>query len=463
MIQRRFDVFILLFLFFGSLFLHGCDNAQDAQTSPDTETTNERFVDHPEWSVNANIYEVNIRQYTPEGTFNAFAEHLPRLSEMGVKILWLMPIHPIGEEKRKGSLGSYYSVKDFKDVNPEFGTKDDFRNLVEKAHQLDMKVIIDWVANHTAWDAEWTKTNPEFYSRDENGNFHPPVEDWEDVIQLDYENEGLREAMHDALEYWVRDFNIDGYRCDVAYMVPTEFWNRARQNLDAIKPVFMLAEAETPELHVRAFDMSYAWNYAQTIRDVAAGEKGLKAIDEVLEQEFIRFEKEDYRMFFTTNHDENSWKGSDPELYGDNFENFAVLSATIWGMPLVYSGQEEGLDKQIAFFEKDEINWGDFKYEEFYNTLLDLNTNNTALRNGTAGGDFVKVSTDSEETIYAFKRVNPDAEVFVILNFSDSEQTITLNESTVEGNWRDVFRGTSVSLETTQAIPANGYLVFEKM
>ena len=454
---KLIKLFVTFLFLSGSLVTLSCDRNGEETTAPDLVST------PPEWAVDANIYEVNIRQYTEEGTFDAFSEHLPRLKKMGVEILWFMPIHPIGEENRKGTLGSYYSIVDFKEVNPNFGTKEDFRELVQEAQALDMRVIIDWVANHTAWDAVWTETNPEFYSMDEDGNFHPPVEDWADVIQLDYDNVNLRAAMHDALEYWVREFNIDGYRCDVAYMVPTDFWNEARTRLDNIKPVFMLAEAEVPELHDYAFDMSYAWKYAQTIRDVAAGKEGLDAIDRVMEQEMERFSKSDYRMFFTTNHDENSWNGSDTELYGGNFENFAVLSATIWGMPLVYSGQEEGLDQRLEFFEKDLIEWGDFKYEEFYTTLLDLNTRNSALWNGAESGDFVKIQTGKDDTVYAFKRVNRTDEVFVILNFSDSGQTITLNESAVEGNWRDVFSGTTVSLEPAQAIPANGYLVFEKM
>jgi len=456
-ISKLTKFFVVLLVLGGSMISLSCERSGEETSAPDLVSS------PPEWAVDANIYEVNIRQYTEEGTFDAFAEHLPRLKEMGVEILWLMPIHPIGEENRKGSLGSYYSIVDFKEVNPGFGTKEDFRELVDEAQSLEMKVIIDWVANHTAWDAGWTETNPDFYSRDEDGNFHPPVEDWSDVIQLDYENEDLRAAMHDAMEYWVREFNIDGYRCDVAYMVPTDFWNEARTRLDNIKPVFMLAEAEVPELHDYAFDMSYAWDYAQTIRDVAAGKKGLDAIDRVMAQEMERFSKSDYRMFFTTNHDENSWNGSDPELYGDNFENVAVLSATIWGMPLVYSGQEEGLDKRLNFFEKDLIEWNDFKYEDFYTTLLELNTRNSALWNGTAGGDFVKIQTDLDDVVYSYKRVNSADEVFVILNFSDSEQTITLNESVVRGNWRDVFSGNTVSMETTQAIAANGYLVFEKI
>ena len=427
----------------------------------DVASESDRVVQAPEWAVNANIYEVNIRQNTPEGTFNAFAEDIPRLQEMGVEILWLMPIHPIGEKNRKGTLGSYYSIVDYTDVNPEFGTKEDFANLVQKAHDHDMKLILDWVANHTAWDAVWTETNPEFYETDEDGNFYPPNEDWDDVIQLDVDSPEMQEAMIQAMEYWVAEYGVDGYRADVAYMVPTEFWQEARQRLDDIKPVFMLAEAEEPELHDNAFDMSYAWDYAATIRDIGAGEAGLDALDEALERNFDLFDKADYRMFFTTNHDENSWTGSDPDMYGENFENFAILSATVWGMPLIYNGQESNLDKQLEFFEKDEIEWGDYEYQDFYTTLLSLNTNNSALYNGEIGGDYLKMTTDQDDSIFSYKRVGHHEEVFVILNFADEEVTFTF-DSGEQGEWTNVFDDGTVTVEETMTLPANSYMLLEQ-
>ncbi len=427
----------------------------------DIASESDRVVQAPEWAVNANIYEVNIRQNTPEGTFNAFAEDIPRLQEMGVEILWLMPIHPIGEKNRKGILGSYYSIVDYTDVNPEFGTKEDFANLVQKAHDHDMKLILDWVANHTAWDAVWTETNPEFYEKDEDGNFYPPNEDWDDVIQLDVDSPEMQEAMIQAMEYWVAEYDVDGYRADVAYMVPTEFWQEARQRLDDIKPVFMLAEAEEPELHDNAFDMSYAWDYAATIRDIGAGEAGLDALDEALERNFDLFDKADYRMFFTTNHDENSWTGSDPDMYGENFENFAILSATVWGMPLIYNGQESNLDKQLEFFEKDEIEWGDYEYQDFYTTLLSLNTNNSALYNGEIGGDYLKMTTDQDDSIFSYKRVGHHEEVFVILNFADEEVTFTF-DSGEQGEWTNVFDDGTVTVEETMTLPANSYMLLEQ-
>ncbi|PKD44772.1 alpha-amylase family glycosyl hydrolase [Rhodohalobacter barkolensis] len=451
-INRGFSA--LLTTLFVALLFFGCSSDETDRTSDISVNT------PPEWSVNANIYEVNIRQFSPEGTFEAFSEEIPRLKEMGIEILWLMPIHPIGEENRKGTLGSYYSIVDYTEVNPEFGTKEDFQNLVDTAHENDMKVIIDWVANHTAWDAVWTETNPEYYVTNEDGEFYTPEEDWEDVIQLDVDNKDMWDAMISAMEYWVRDYNIDGFRADVAYMLPTEFWIEARQRLDEIKPVFMLAEAEEPELH-QAFDMSYAWNYASTIRDIGAGEAGLDALDAVLSENFDRFDKSDYRMFFTTNHDENSWTGSDPDMYGDNFENFAVLSATVWGMPLVYNGQESGLDKQLEFFEKDQIDWNDYKYEDFYRTLLHLNRDNPALFNGNAGGDYLKVSTNSDDSIFAYKRIAGDDQVFVILNFSDSIQNFTF-DSGDQGEWTDVFDGTDVSVPAEMELDANSYMLLAK-
>ncbi len=380
-------------------------------------------VVHPEWSKNASIYEVNIRQYTPEGTFNAFREDLPRLKSMGVDILWLMPIHPIGELNRKGTMGSYYAVQDFKAVNPEFGTEEDFRALVDAAHELEMKVIIDWVANHSSWDNVWT-VNKDWYTLDDEGNFVPPVEDWSDVIDFNYDNPDMRAAMFDALEYWVREFNIDGYRCDVAGMVPTDFWVEAHQRLDAIKDVFMLAEDGEPELLIEAFDMNYAWEYAHVTREIASGEQNFDDLDALFERDDARFPKNGYRMYFTTNHDENSWNGSDVELWGPNFENFAVLSATVAGMPLIYTGQESILDKRLEFFEKDEVEWKDYAYEDFYRLLLTIQEQNTALWNGAFGGERTRI--ESPQGTYAFTRKKGQNEVIVAINITEETQSISV-------------------------------------
>jgi len=411
---------ILLSLFVATLFVACSPSEKTVEKKPSQ-------VVHPEWSKNANIYEVNIRQYSKEGTFNAFREDLPRLKVMGVKILWLMPIHPVGKINRKEteeSRGSHYSVADYKKVNPNYGTEEDFKALVDEAHELGFKLIIDWVANHSAWDNPWTD-NKEWYELTEEGNFMPPRgTDWSDVIQLNYESEEMRAAMLEALEFWVRDFDIDGYRCDVAGMVPTDFWENARVELDKIKPVFMLAEDGEPELLHKAFDMNYAWEYAHIIREIAKGEQTFADLDSLFARDNKRFPDNAYRMYFTSNHDENSWNGTDPEMYGANFQNFAVLSATVKGMPLIYNGQESGLDKRLSFFEKDQIDWKDYKYSDFYNMLLSLNKNNQALWNGAFGGETERV--ESPEGTYAFKRAKAGHEIWVVINNNSETATIDL-------------------------------------
>lgn len=447
---------VILSLFVTSLFVACSPTEKALENKPSV-------VVHPEWSKNASIYEVNIRQYSEEGTFNAFREDLPRLKEMGVKILWLMPIHPVGKINRKEteeSRGSHYSVADYKKVNPNYGTEEDFKMLVDEAHELDFKIIIDWVANHSAWDNPWTE-NKEWYELTEEGNFMPPRgTDWSDVIQLNYENEEMRAAMLDALEYWVRDFDIDGYRCDVAGMVPIDFWENTRTELDKIKPVFMLAEDGEPELLHKAFDMNYAWTYAHVIREIAKGKQTLEDLDSLFEVDAKRFPDNAYRMYFTSNHDENSWNGTDPEMYGDNFENFAVLSATISGMPLIYNGQESGLDKQLAFFEKDHIEWKDYKYQDFYTTIIGLKRDEKALWNGDFGGPLEIL--EMPEGLYAYKRVKDESEVVVVLNFSNEFTKVKLADVGVNENYTTY--NTSKLMVTSEEISfgPNDWVIFVK-
>jgi glycosidase len=404
--------------------------------------TVESTVHHPQWSRNANLYEVNVRQYTPEGTFAAFAEHLPRLREMGVDILWFMPVTPVGELNRKGTLGSYYSVKDYTDINPEFGTLEDFRDLVNQIHNLGMYVIIDWVANHTAWDHEWTQTNPEFYFRDANGNFGPPHNtDWSDVIQLDYENRELWDAMIAEMAFWVREMNVDGFRCDVAYLVPVDFWNLARQQLEAIKPVFMLAEAEHPELHEHAFNAGYGWSFHHMKNSIARGDQSVSALDTYFfEQNRGDFPEGIYKINFITNHDENSWAGTEFERMGDAVEAFSVLITTAEGMPLIYSGQEAGFNRRLEFFEKDQIDWSNMRYEDFYRILLNLKRENRALWNGAAGGRMERVNTSNNNNVFAFIREKDGNRVLVVLNLSPEAQNVSFgNTERIQGTYNILF------------------------
>ena len=407
-----------LFLATVSILLFSCANKSNNEESQETDV----------WHKNATIYEVNVRQFTPEGTFNAFLPHIDRIHNMGIDILWFMPIHPIGEVNRKGGLGSYYSVKDYKGVNPEHGTAADFKAVVDKAHSLGMKVLIDWVANHSAFDNPWAE-NKDWYTLDSLGNLQPPLgTDWWDVADLNYDNNDMRLAMIEAMGYWVEEFDVDGFRCDVASWVPNDFWKQAIDSLNLIKPVFMLAEGEEPSLHEAGFQMTYTWEYMHITNEIAQGKMTFKDLDDLMAKEDTNYSQEAYRLYFTTNHDENSWKGDVFERYGNTHLLQAILAFTIDGMPLLYSGQEAGLNKRLAFFEKDTIEWGDYAYADFYSSLLTLNKSHRALWNGKYGGKFSKIEIDDSD-LYCYKRVIGEDKVMVFLNFSESNKTINLKET----------------------------------
>jgi len=418
----------------------------------------------PAWSIQKSIYEVNLRQYTQQGTFKAFEKHLPRLKEMGVDILWFMPIHPIGQENRKGSMGSYYSVKDYLAVNPELGKLEDFTNLVDKIHDMSMYVILDWVANHTAWDNRLTVDHPDWFTKDSAGYFQPPVPDWSDVIDLNYDHPELRNYMIEALKFWVVMTDIDGFRCDVAEMVPLDFWKRARSELDGIKPVFMLAEGESPELHNHGFDMTYNWKLFHLMNDVASGKATALDLRSHVERETEIYPDGSYRMVFTTNHDENAWNGTVFERLGDGVETFAVLAATVGGMPLIYSGQEAGLNKRLAFFEKDPIPWRKHELTDLYTTLLHLKKENRALWNGSHGGCTVPVATTHEEAVFAFVREKKDDKVFVVLNLTGDNLSIIIEGAECVGNYREIFTNerSSISQGVALRLKPWEYFVFTK-
>lgn len=400
----------------------------------------------PNWAYDAVIYEVNIRQYTKEGTFKAFQKHLPQLKEMGVGIIWLMPINPIGEKNRKGSLGSYYSVKNYTEINPEFGTKADFKNLVDEIHKLGMHVIVDWVANHTAWDNPWVADHPEFYAKDSLENFVAPVPDWADVVDLNYDNKDLWKEMINALKYWVKDFNIDGYRCDVAGMIPIEFWNEARIELDKIKPVFMLAEWETPEMHKKAFEMTYAWEIYKLMNEIYKGNKNAKDLRKQILSDIKKYPDYAFRMQFTSNHDENTWNGTEFERLGDATKMFAAFTNVIPGMPLIYNGQEAGFNRRLAFFDKDSIDWKVSSYLELYKKLFHLKKHNKALWNGIKGGEIEFVNTNDNKNILAFIRYNDEDKVLAIFNMSANEKSVTLNSELIVGDYSDFNNGAKVHI-----------------
>ncbi|MBX2926580.1 MAG: alpha-amylase [Saprospiraceae bacterium] len=426
----------------------------------------------PAWADNANIYEVNIRQYTPEGTFTAFATHLPRLKAMGVDILWFMPIFPVSVERRKGTLGSYYAVSDFTAVNPEFGTMADFRAVVDSAKQLGMRVILDWVPNHTGWDHRWITEHPDFYTRNDTGEIIDPIDPktgkswgWTDVADLNYDNPELRKAMTQDMLFWLREVGVDGFRCDVASEVPDDFWSEAVPQLRQANPdLFMLAEAEhPPHRNLEWFAMSYGWSFHQLMNQIAQGEAKASDIKTWLAKDRKDFRK-GYAMQFITNHDENSWNGTEFERMGEAVKAMAVLAFTFEGMPLIYSGQEAGLNRRLEFFEKDSIQWDNLPYEVFYRTLLDLKHRNKALWNGAAGGEPIIISTEHDDKTLVFFREKEDNKVIVLLNLSPDPLDIVLKDKRLEGSYSNVFGNSSTAVTTGTSIHLSAwdYVILSK-
>ena len=444
----------------------------------------------PDWQKDAVIYEVNTRIYTPEGTFAAFEKHLPRLAEMGVDLLWFMPIHPVSVKNRKGTLGSPYAVADYTAVNPDFGTKADFRHLMDAIHAAGMHAIIDWVPNHTGWDNTWITAHPDFYTK-KDGQITDPINPetgeswgWTDVADLNYDNPEMRDSMIAAMSYWVNNMDVDGFRVDVAHGVPVDFWEQAADSLYGIEPLFMLSEGAVPAIvNDGAFLMDYGWEMHHTLNEIAkargvnrlaktdmsniAREDGetmadvtALAIDSALAKQHEQYHR-GYKMQFTSNHDENAWAGTEYQRMGNGAQAFAVLTATFDGMPLIYTGQESAIDRQYAFFEKDQIEWGNFKLAGFYKTLFDLKERNEALWNGDAGGKLIKIPTGNDENIYAFTREKNGDKVVVMINLSDKPQVAKPTGGKFAGTYTDVFADAPVELTDgmRQELEPWGYLV----
>jgi cyclomaltodextrinase / maltogenic alpha-amylase / neopullulanase len=425
---------------------------------------------HPDWARNLGMYEVNVRQYTPEGTFTAFEMHLDRLQDLGAGILWLMPVHPIGQQNRLGTLGSYYSVRDFLDINPEFGTKEDFRRLVQEIHARGIYVIMDWVPNHTSWDNPLTTEHPQWYTKDSGGNFIPPPgTNWSDVIQLDHSQQGLRDYMVDAMTYWVEEFGIDGFRFDAAGFVPMDFWQEVLPRMRNVRPeLLMLAEDNGPEFHEAGFDMTFGWDYygfgQGVIKRIANGTGNANDLAAYVENQISTYPDDAWRLYFTSNHDENSWYGTPRELFGDAAEVLAVITGTFHGMPLIYSGQEAGLDKRLAFFDKDLIPWGDHPYFALYRTLFELKRNNRALWNGHYGGNLQRITTNHNTSVFAFTREKDGDRIFAAMNLRDTTLDVLFLGTTYAGAYEDAFTGDPVELAGSSRfnLPPYGYVVYHQ-
>jgi len=388
------------------------------------------------WANRASIYEVNIRQYTAEGTFKAFEKHLPRIKEMGIDIVWLMPITPISQVNKKGSLGSYYACSSYTKINPEFGTEADFKDLVDTAQALGMKLIIDWVANHTGSQHEWMQENPSWFAQDASGNF-TERNGWDDVVDLNFDNPSMRIALIDAMEYWVNQFNIDGFRCDMAHLVPLDFWIAARTNLEKTKILYWLAETEDIAYH-QVFDTSYAWAWMHASKKVGKEVDGLQEVYNVLHQ-YAQYPQGAYKLFFTSNHDENSWNGTEFEKYGKAAKAWAVFTLTWNGQPLIYGGQELPNTKRLAFFDKDQIEWTTElpMLHNFYKTLLNARKQFPVL----AAGSIFNLPTDN--AVMAYLKQDQGQTALVVLNFSAERQQLHVVHEAFFGNFTNLFSGLS--------------------
>lgn len=417
---------------------------------------------HPDWSYNAVVYEMNVRQYTPEGTLEAAARELPRLKRLGADVLWLMPIYPIGVKERKGTLGSYYAVSDYRAVNPEFGTMDDFDRFLTEAHRRGFRIILDWVANHTSPDARWITEKPaDWYVRDSLGNTVVQY-DWTDIAKLNYDNADVRRAMEEAMRFWL-DRGVDGFRCDMASEVPVSFW---RETLPALRRdypgIYLLAEGEDPALHEEAFDASYAWELHHLLNAVAQGKKGPTDLRAYLEKDDAATPPEAFRLMFTSNHDENSWAGSEFERMGDAARVMALLTFTLpKGQPLIYTGQEIGFDHRFEFFEKDPVpQWSENDYTDFYKALIRLRHGNSALAAGERGG---QIAYPADGTlpggVLLFTRSGEGDEVLVAANLTAADAVFPLP---FEGSRREFFSGADYTGGRPVTLPAWGWLVFAR-
>jgi len=388
----------------------------------DGDVAGARARSAPPWLRESVIYEVYPRSFSASGDFNGITAQLDQLKDLGVNVLWLMPIHPIGEKLRKGTLGSPYAVKDYYGINSEFGTTNDFRRLVKEAHARGLKVILDVVANHTAWDNVMLAAHPVFYKQDANGKVIPPVPEWTDVAGLNYANPQLREYMINMLKYWIAEFGVDGYRCDVAHMVPVDFWEQARVELEKVKPdVMMLAEASKPELLVKAFDLDYAWPLHGTLNKVLLDGAPATELRRSWEESRRQFPPGSLHLRISDNHDE----ARAVARFGIRGALAAqVFMITLDGVPLFYNGMEAGDATESgdpALFEKMPVFWKPKErppLRDIYRDLIKLRKEYAPFRSD----DVTWLRSSNDADLVTFMRHDNKDEFVVIINFSNRPQ-----------------------------------------
>lgn len=445
MVKKTIIIFLTLLI----VLLSGCQNKTTDNYSSNTpefigekQTIKSSENSLPDWIDDSVMYEVNIRQYTPEGTFEAFEEHLPRLKDLGVEILWFMPIHQISLEKRNGTLGSYYSVQSYYSVNPEFGTVADWTHLVDTAKSMGFRIFMDIVFNHTGWDNPWMTEHPEYYTKI-NGNFiHPSGTDWYDVAELNTANDDLITALGDILVFWVQEFDIDGFRCDYASGLEKSTWDTLRGRVESVKPdIFFLAEDNSRYDWFNIFNANYGgWDLLSHLTNIYRGYEDKDDLINYLKLANGRYLEGTFPLNFVTNHDINSWNGTIKTRLGNGSDLMTMLSFTLPGMPLIYSGQESTDERMLEFFEKDLVSWNGYDYQDELEYLVDLKLNHQALYNDNFTNSTDFLFTD-ESDILAFVRYDLEADdyVLVIANLSNKSITSTVHMNKYLGQWIDQF------------------------
>lgn len=446
---KFFQPLFILFLLIGATACNTAESDKVVKTNtipPATTNT----VQHPDWAKDMIMYEVNVRNYSEEGSFKEFEKHLPRIKELGVNTLWFMPIHPIAEEKIKGSLGSYFAIKDYETTNPRMGTMEDFKSLVDKAHQMGMKVLVEWVANHAGWDSKIALTHPDWVTQDDKGNFIPPVPDWSDVIELNYDNKELWNYMQEEIIRWVKETDVDGFRYDVAGMMPAAFYEELKVKLDAVKPLFVFTDGKEVSLMDKALNMVYTYEILEVMSAVAKGEKSVSAISDLLAKEDSVYYDNAYKFYFTSGHSSNAFEGTVFEKLGAAAATCIVLTSTLHGIPMIYSGQESGLDKRLSFYEKDLIEWKEHEFTDLYKKLFTLKKHHPALWAGKKGGKVQQIPIANNEKVFAYSRTKGDDKVLIYLNFSNEPQSFSAQ--TESGTYQELFTENQVQLTPNQAI-----------
>ena len=410
------------------------------------------------------IYEINVRNYSAAGNFAGVEKDLPRLKDLGIDILWLMPIHPIGVLNRQGTLGSPYAVKDYKSINPDLGTAADLTSLIQAAHKDGMEVWLDWVGNHTAWDHPWVQQHLDYYA-ERNGQRPYSPENWTDVVQLDYNNSNLRVAMIDALKYWVSEFNIDGYRCDAATFIPVSFWKEARQQVDAVKPITWLCEGDNAA-YMEAFDYDYAWSFNTALNNLGSNTDVSKLVAACN----LLVGNPDYakkgRMIYLTNHDLNAYDGTEISRYGNNVLPLTVLYFTVYDMPLIYNGQEIGWNTSMNLFDASPIDWqqGNMRYYKLFKKLTQLKRTQPALESGLNRVHLSRYTTNHDDKVFVYSKTKGNSEVLVMLNFSNNPVRFKLSSYSPNGAFYNFLSGERQTFSTTDPITleANGYAIYVK-